>query len=422
MLRGRTGCESRLQRRGFAYSFLGGWLMLCLCSCHTQHVGVATPDFMTAQIIVPAGMLDAQYAAWEAVITGGVAPFTVAWDFGGGAEPNTLTQTDQQDRTIAARVKMVVLSPLGNGTYNARITVTDSAGQRFVTPGKGVAYTIANFEPTPPYISSATYAAGRLTVSVVDPDDGVHIWVTVSPPDGFTVDNETKLVAATGPFDTSFAVSADDIFAGATGTFAVTASDQYGFIATYAGGVEVTIPPLALAANALYAIPLQQSAAVDAPVTVVVATGRPANPFQYMTGVGLTMPSDGNYLVDSFDIGLPDKDGNPKTPIDGIWAVMVPAAFLLGSDSFISATGIGGGFSRWDFNVTPLADHDISVVTASGALFNAQFRFSTPGVKTFGFQEFNGVKRTYYSDDQYEYAWGDISNAHAGVPNAVTVE
>jgi hypothetical protein len=60
------------------------------------------------------------------------------------------------------------------------------------------------------------------------------------------------------------------------------------------------------------------------------------------------------------------------------------------------------------------------VAGASGAIYNVQFTFSTPGVKTFGFQLNDGTDdRTYYIDGAgNHYFWGDISNN--GAP-AVTV-
>lgn len=76
------------------------------------------------------------------------------------------------------------------------------------------------------------------------------------------------------------------------------------------------------------------------------------------------------------------------------------------------ATDIGGGRERWDFNCTPIGGSDQTA--ASGPLFNFTFTFGNAGVKHFGFQQFDGVKRTYYSDAaSNEYYWGDISNSAA---------
>jgi hypothetical protein len=400
-------------------------------SCHTKNVGTGGPQFLAATITVPTNMFGNQDATWTANIQGGIGPFTVAWDFGGGATPNTATFTGQAGPTSSATVTMVNNTG-ANASYHAKVTVTDSLGVVFTTPDPGVAYTVGPIQNQPPVINSATWdaTAKTITVSVSDPDDGENLSVTVTPPAGFTVDNATKTAAATGPLTAVFNVSADDLFAGGTGNFGVSVTDGTA-TTTSPTGVDVTIAPIALAADTLYAIPLTSTAAVGDKVTVVVATGIPANPFQYMNGCGLTMPSDGKYVGStapnggtgdvpgSFNIGA--VGGNQGDP-DGIWAVMNPSGgFLLAPDNFITSTADqpAAGSERWDFNVTPLGGSNLT--TASGALFNAQFEFSTAGTKTFGFQQFETVKRTYYSDDATEYFWGDITNNVGGVPNSVTV-
>jgi hypothetical protein len=166
------------------------------------------------------------------------------------------------------------------------------------------------------------------------------------------------------------------------------------------------------------------AAAVGGAVQVIVLTGDPADPFQYMVGCGLTIEGDADYVRNSFDVGAPDAtaDTGSANPVDGIWAAMSPASgFLLAPDSFIQSTDIGGGRERWDFNITPLRGSNLA--TAQGALFNAKFTFGTPGTKIFGFQDSTGgVKRTYYADDANEYFWGDVANTGAAAPNAVIIQ
>jgi hypothetical protein len=149
---------------------------------------------------------------------------------------------------------------------------------------------------------------------------------------------------------------------------------------------------------------------------VVVSTGVPAQPFEFMNGCGLTVEADADKVVGSFNTGVP---GGQPDAADGFWATMLPSdGFLLAPDSFIIATDIGGGRERWDFNVTPIGGHDVT--TSKGALFNYKFTFSVAGVKTFGFEEFHGVDRTYYSDEaSHINHWSDISNAAA---RTLTVE
>lgn len=279
--------------------------------------GPGSGPFVSATLAVPADMSGGAEAMWSASILGGIAPFTVSWDFGGGAMPNTVTLTGQ---TAAASTTPTMLT----GHWFAVLTVADAAGHTFVTPSPGVEY----------YVT-----------------DGI-------------------------------------------------------------------VNPIELASDTLYALPQLATAAVGEAVRVVVATGIPNNPFQYMTGAGLTMPSDGTYVKGSFNAGAP---GGEAGDVDGYWAQMAPAGgFLLAPDSFIVPVDIGNGRVRFDFNLTPLSGSN--QFTAKGALFNAQFSFSTAGTKVFRFQQTQGVKRTYYSDDSHEYFWGDIANAHAGIPNSVDVQ
>src|SRR5207249_905648 len=54
--------------------------------------------------------------------------------------------------------------------------------------------------------------------------------------------------------------------------------------------------------------------------------------------------------------------------------------------------------------------------------FNARFTFSAPGTKTFGFQQFDGVQRTYYADSLVDHNWADISNSGSqGVPDSIVI-
>jgi hypothetical protein len=128
-----------------------------------------------------------------------------------------------------------------------------------------------------------------------------------------------------------------------------------------------------------------------------------------------------DYVNNSFNIG--DLNG-AADDVDGIWAAMAgltDGSFLLAPDSFYDIQDAGAGLSALDFNITPLGGSDI--VNASGALFNFQATFTTPGTYVLGFQELNIVDRTYYNDgaQAVNYLWGDVSNVHAGVKNSFTV-
>jgi hypothetical protein len=78
-------------------------------------------------------------ADWGAVISNGTAPFSVTWDFGGGAVENTLTQQAGAAATASATVQMLV------GNWTASVSVVDAAGN---TATASAAYTVeANGNP-----------------------------------------------------------------------------------------------------------------------------------------------------------------------------------------------------------------------------------------------------------------------------------
>lgn len=211
-----------------------------------------------------------------------------------------------------------------------------------------------------------------------------------------------------------------DIFAGGTGVAefkAICPEDPSVEISTTA---TVTAMPIVLAADALYAIPLQGSTAVGEPVRIVVATGVPLSPFQYLNGCRVTAPTGFTYEPASFNVGVP---GGATGAADGFWTAMNPGGgFLLAPDNFHQLVSIAPGLDAYSFNVTPLGGSDRT--TDSGALFNFEASFSTARTYTLGFQGSSGViSRTYYSDGSAtEYFWGDITNNHAGVPNSINVE
>ena len=134
-------------------------------------------------------------------------------------------------------------------------------------------------------------------------------------------------------------------------------------------------------------------------MTIVVATGIPANPFQFMNGVGLVVEDGADYAANSFNVG---SVGGAADDVDGIWTDMAPTGFLLAPDNFITKKDLGGGTGRIDFNITPLGGSDVT--TADGELFNFEMEFSAAGSYTITFQEF---------------LWGDISNS--AVANTITV-
>ncbi|MBN2081192.1 hypothetical protein JW859_03180 [bacterium] len=75
--------------------------------------------------------------------------------------------------------------------------------------------------------------------------------------------------------------------------------------------------------------------------------------------------------------------------------------------------------------VVDVSDEDGVPLTASVSEppgLNAEFTFSAAGTYHLGFEQFNTVKRTYFSDmNSNEYYWADISNDYPDVPNSIKV-
>jgi PKD repeat protein len=111
-----------------------GLTLLCvglasLAGCGTRNVG-REPVYLAAAINTPANMRAGQDATWSAAIYGDTPPFTVAWNFGGGAVPNNVTLTDQ-DREISAVVGTETTVQMILGQHTVELTVTDRNGATF---------------------------------------------------------------------------------------------------------------------------------------------------------------------------------------------------------------------------------------------------------------------------------------------------
>lgn len=390
-----------------AAAMLAAFLAL-LGACDTKNVGQPWPPPPAwVQVTLPTDMQGGTEAVWQVTWIGGTAPYTIQMNLGGGATENVPAGTAALSPFTHA-FTMVNPSLEDGANYSYTVQVIDS--NYMVSMASGTFF-VGPTPNQPPLIESAVYnmATRTLTVTVSDPDDGEELWVSVTEVPGLGVDATGKYAAATGPFTADFVWNAEDLLAGGAGVTTVSVTDSQGGLQATTE-VPVSVPAFPLAADTLYALPLQTRVATDEPVTVLVATGVPADPLQFVNGVGLTIESDAAKVPNSYD---PGALGGGWSEADGFWGDMAPGGgFLLPPDNFIVATDIGGGRERWDFNVTPI---DGSEATgASGALFSYQFTFSSAGTKTFGFQDVSGVKRTYYSDTAgNEYFWGDIANSAA---------
>ena len=380
-----------------------------LTACDTLHTGSAQPAWgpVITSVDIPANMGGGLEATWTVEWRGGTAPFTIAFDMGGGASEDLVATpaVSPFSHTFMMLNPSLDVAP----TYTFTVTVSDAQGLSDERSGTYVLNPVDWFAT--PYIVGLQYSENtrQLTVEARSDDPYDEIWISLQVPEQLQV-NATLQRAnprADGVSVASFYFYSSDPLHNAEGDVLVTAADQYGST-SQPETVHILVRSLHIPADSLVAIPHTEGAELGEAVKVTVSTWLPAHGLQYVNGCGLTVDSDADYVAGSFNVGVP---AGAAGDTDGFWELMDPSGgFLLPPDSFIRATDIGGGRERWDFNVTPIGGKDVA--TGIGALFSMQFRFSVPGVKFFGFQEATGhIKRTYYSDASCtEYFWGDISN------------
>jgi len=361
-------------------------LLILAASCDTLNIGGGNPiNGPAVTLTAPAGaMFGMETHTFTATWQGGTGPYTIAWNFGGGG-----TNIPTAAATSPATADVTWNDLAAETTFNVTVTVTDNNN----IPGTASAtVTVGPTQNQAPTIT-ATAAGGTVTVTVADADND-DVTVSVTPGSGFGDPAPQTVAGGNGTVTFNFASS--DIFGGSTGDVTFTADDGN---ATADATVTLTFDPFPLAADTLYAVPMQASVGTGDPVTVIVATGATGSSFQFMTGVGLVFPDDGDYVSGTFNVGLP---GGATDDADGVWAAITSnGGFLLPPDSLYQPGPdpdgtLAAGTHRFDFNVTPLGGSDVA--SAEGALFNAQFSFTAAGDKTFSFQQVNGVNRTYYSD------------------------
>jgi hypothetical protein len=393
----------------------------------TLNVGtVAVPTWdnvsaFTVSVSVPGNARGGAQGNFDLTITGGTGPFEVTYAFDAGVTPRTTTRniTGRDDRLTVTFDEVTSDTPV-----TLTVTVKDAnnrTGTRTRTftlrPGAG--------PDTAPSIVSATFDAATNSVTVTATDaEGDDITINATAPAGMSVDAASKPLGGTGTV--TFTFTADDPAAGATGDASFTATANG--LSSAATNVTVTIAPFALADDTLYAIPSAATVAAGTPVRITVFTGDPANPFLYMAGVRVIVAeaSGFTYVDNSFNVGTP---GGAAGDIDGIWALLpvTPDSILLPPDNFIQETTTQGQIAI-DFNVTPTyagaTDASYNLDSGSGALFNFEATFDTPGTYQLGFMQSDLVDNTYYQDNNLSpnYFWGDLTNVHPGFTTAITVQ
>jgi hypothetical protein len=361
---------------------------------------------LACEIVQPTAPLEAGVETqWSVQIHGGVAPYSVHWDFGGGAEINTADVGGVQP---ADQTSSSITATLLAGDWIAAATVTDAHG---TVSSDTALYTVG---PPPALHAAATLVAGNIMLSASGPLE-TELTVTASAPEGLFVGApEYRLI--NGGRGAVLPVGARNPLTGASGSVTLTVADSSG--AQGVTQLAVSIAPLVLAADTLYAIPIQRSVRAGEPVDILIATGPTTDPLQYVM-LGLTFPDDGKYVYGSFNHGAP---GGNRDGVDGLWTAMGATGFLTvpeGDGGFLPYPGIGGGRVRFDMSATPLGGRDLQGV--GGALCCLQVKFSRAGTKELGFQQLATVKRTYFASSTAEFYWHDIGNSQAGSPRSVAV-
>lgn len=144
-------------------------LLLLGAACDSSNVGGPNPIFFAATINAPTGgsssgsqvrRLDT--VTWSVGITGGTAPYYVAWNFGGAANPDAPIATGVSGSLSTTTVQMVA-----EGSYTASVSVTDANN---VTVANTFMFTVlppggtGNLAPTA--VLSAVPQAGNVPLNV----------------------------------------------------------------------------------------------------------------------------------------------------------------------------------------------------------------------------------------------------------------
>lgn len=418
-------------RKLFVILTLG--LLALVVSCETLNVG---PDSnprrfaINSVTVTPTSVQAGGAVTVTANFTGVSGPFTFLFTFSDCVTPTTRTVTVPNGSTTASVTVNTDAFALTPASKNCTVTVTGTDNASATAGPASANFTVTAIPNTAPTLT-ATANDANCTVSVLVADaEGDDVTVVGTPGAGFTAGNGTQTVNG-GNGTLTFNFSPVDLFNDTSDTISFAATDAQG---QASAPVVATLSCTAgtLAANTLYAIPLNPTADAGAPVTIVVASGELPNAFHFLTGVRITAPAAAGmaYVPGSFNTGAP---GGTNQVADGFWEPMVfdnpgaPAKFITPPDDLVGISDAGGGLQAIDLNLTPRADagpNEIPAGASEGALFSFQLTFANPGTYHLGFQETNVVSRTYYQDTSQadEFFWGDIDNDNPGFPNTVTVQ
>lgn len=367
------------------------------------------------------GLFERESATFTASVSGVSGPYSLAWNFDGAA-PNAISSLASSGESS---VSVVFLELFASQVFMAVVTVTDYRG---VVVSDSVIFSLNETHNSAPVIESLTFQNDAVFVTASDADGDA---LSFSAHLDDAAQTELPIVNVSGTSAEFALVSgqlnpAAILTGGILPVVIVTVEDEHGASVsdTLERGSFAAFP---LEDDTLYALATSGHARVGDKVQIVIATGDTAHPFKYLGGCGVLVENDAEYVDDSIDVGAPDMDGKPRTPIDGVWADIGATDFLVseGNGGWLVTTDQGDGTYRLDFSITPL---DGSAVTANGILFNFELEFTQPGSYHLDFQQLDVVPRTWYTDGMdfldgfkgTDYFWSDIENNHAY--NTINVE
>jgi hypothetical protein len=339
-------------------------------------------------------------------------PYTISWDFGGGAAPNVVTTAGEEWDTNFASVMMLNDRPVESGSYTATVTITDSRGS-VVT--KSVDYTIGPaYEQLLP--GTAAYDASTHILAVSASADERAM------PVSFRITNSLAVVSNVDQQETvqypptaEFTLAANDIWNGWSGTLQLEVMDGMGHTASMPA--QLTIPAAPVQGGTLYVAPVQERVEALDYATVVVATGRPVYAFRYTAEACVTFPDWVHYARYSLNPGLPGGSG---TEPDGVWGPGGVGALSVyvtpEQDMREQAVPGASGRNYVSCRVQPLGGN--ASYSCTGALLNFAVTFNHTGTASFGLlpPDTGAVDRTFYSDEvNTAHAWDTLSAGPDGV-------
>lgn len=182
-------------------------------------------------IIVPTGMQHGSSSTWAVSWTGSKTPFAIEWDFGGGADPNTVTTT-AINTTSSTSVTMLNGYPSEDGIFVVTVVITDADGNSAV---ETATYVVGSLDEdnTEPQITTASYdsVAGELSVSFTDAQGGdLTVWYGSEEPAAEVAQTMRCAPGVTGTVVFPLSTYIDDMFTGWQGVTTVYVRDAAGAI------------------------------------------------------------------------------------------------------------------------------------------------------------------------------------------------